>query len=624
MKDSTKESNCSKSDYIDESSNKKRSPSGPNLVKYQRLSTENSAKKKPEKFITKKKVLIISLIILSLLIILALFIIIIKISNTKSYSSKANNYLNYQRPNFPTGNSIDNMAKGMYLMDIGFSTGGAKDTNNFRENLKNGYFPVSTDITYNGLFYDYYFDTGKKTESEYLFSPSYSYAISKDPISFKNEYYITVGLNSNIKESDFHRKKLNLIVLLDISGSMHSGFYSYYYDRFSFDKKNMSRTEDDGKSKIQIANEAVNILIDQLKVDDRLGIVLFDHKVSVLKEIEFVSEININELKEKILEITANGGTDLELGYTKATELLDKYKNTEKTEYENRIILITDAMPNTGTTSTEGLLSYIKTNANNGIYTTFIGVGVDFNTKLIEEISDVRGANYYSVHNSKEFKERMGEQFEFMVTPLVFDLNLNLNSDDYNIEMVYGTDTSKEQKGNLMKVNTLFPSKSSETGEVKGGVILVKLKEKTENKNGKLELEVSYKDRNGKEYKNSQTIILNKNKTEEFYDNSGIRKAIVLTRYVNVLKSWILYERTEDKIFLIEPNQGIIDVFYLEEKFRPILGEHERTSVKLKVSEDYKEIFRKIKEYIIKENNEIKDETLKQEIEILDNLIKKK
>ena len=69
-------------------------------------------------------------------------------------------------------------------------------------------------------------------------------------------------------------------------------------------------------------------------------------------------------------------------------------------------------MPNYGYTSKEDLLSLIKYNANLGIYTTFIGVGVDFNTKLIEDISDVKGANYYSVHNSKEFKERMGEQFE--------------------------------------------------------------------------------------------------------------------------------------------------------------------------------------------------------------------
>ena len=90
-------------------------------------------------------------------------------------------------------------------------------------------------------------------------------------------------------------------------------------------------------------------------------------------------------------------------------------------------------MPNYGITSTKGLLSYIKNNADKGIYITFIGVGVDFNTELIKEISDVKGSNYYWVHNSKEFKERMGEQFEYMVTPFVFDLNLNLKSDDYNI-----------------------------------------------------------------------------------------------------------------------------------------------------------------------------------------------
>ena len=44
--------------------------------------------------------------------------------------------------------------------NIGFSTGGAKDVNNFRKNIEEGYFPISTDITYNGLFYDYTFDTG--------------------------------------------------------------------------------------------------------------------------------------------------------------------------------------------------------------------------------------------------------------------------------------------------------------------------------------------------------------------------------------------------------------------------------------------------------------------------------
>ena len=507
-------------------------------------------------------------------------------------------------------------------MNVGFSTGGAKDTNNFRENIKNGYFPISTDITYNGLFYDYYFDTGKKTESEHLFSPSYSCALSKDPISSRNEYYLTVGLNSNIKESDFQRKKLNLIVVLDVSGSMNGMFSSYYYDRFSNDsKKDTIGVDDDKKTKMEIANESINILIDRLKADDRFGLVLFDFEAKVAKQVELISEMDINSTKKYISEIKAYGGTNIEAGYTMATKLFEKYQKFNKSEYENRIILITDAMPNTGMISDEGLLLYIKDNADKGIFTTFIGVGVDFNTELIEGISDAKGANYYSVHNSKEFKERMGEQFEYMVTPLVFDLNLNLQSDDYNIKMVYGSDSLNGNKGNLMKINTLFPSKSSEKGEVKGGIVLVKLSKKTEKRNGKIKLEVTYKDRNGKKYKNTQTIGFDENKTEEFYDNSGIRKAIVLTRYVNLLKNWILYERSGNNTFIIGQKKGIVDIIYTENEITNILGEHERMSVELKISEEYKELLRNMKEYILKENKEIMDNNLNKEIELLDVLI---
>ena len=172
--------------------------------------------------------------------------------------------------------------------NIGFSTGGAKDVNNFRENIKEGYFPISTDITYNGLFYDYTFDTGNSTTNqEDLFYPSYSTAISKDPISEKNEYYMTVGLNSNIKEEDFQRKKLNLVVVLDISGSMSSPFNSYYYDN----NENEDKDEDSNKTKMEIANESVNILIDQLKEDDRFGMVLFESSAYKAKPLNLVKDV---------------------------------------------------------------------------------------------------------------------------------------------------------------------------------------------------------------------------------------------------------------------------------------------------------------------------------------------
>jgi len=371
---------------------------------------------------------------------------------------------------------------------------------------------------------------------------------------------------------------------------------------------------------MEIANESVNILLDQLNEDDRFGIVLFDDSSYIGKPISLVSETDMEAIKGHVLEIKPQGGTNFEAGYEEATELFEEYINKDANEYENRIIVITDAMPNYGTTSKQGLLSYVEENSDNGIYTTFIGVGVDFNSELIEQITDVKGSNYYSVHSSEEFKERMGEQFEYMVTPLVFDLNLNLESEDYKIEMVYGSDTTNKENGNIMEVNTLFPSKTTDSGEVKGGVVLLKLSKITDNENGQIELNVSYKDREGKKYSNKQRIEFN-NK-EEFYDNTGIRKAIVLTRYINTLKNWILYERSENERFIITPIYGIKDCVLLEEDVVKILGENERTSVKLTVSDEYKELFTKINNYIKAENEYIKDSTLEKELEILDKLIK--
>ena len=509
---------------------------------------------------------------------------------------------------------------------LGLSTGGAKNIANFRENIRNGYFPISTDITYNGLFYDYYFDTGRQGDKpEELFSPTYSTACSKDPISGEYEYYMTVGLNSNIKESDFARKKLNLVVVVDISGSMGSTFNSYYYDGINVSK------EEKLKSKMKIANESVNLLIDKLKDGDRFGMVLFDDSAYLAKPMNLVEETDLDQIKEHVLEIEPEGGTNFSAGYTEATELFNEKMLNDK-DYENRIIFITDAMPNLGKTSKDELAVDVRKNAEKGLYTSFIGVGVDFNTEVIECLSNVKGANYYSIHNSEEFKKIMGEDFEYMVTPVAFDIKLNFESDRFKIEKVYGTDCKDETSNTIMKVNTLFPASSNSNGESKGGIILLKLKcsdgcitendvnEKfyTEAKN---KITVSYTDRNGKQHSNSQEVQLRSPK-EEYYDNTGIRKGIVLTRYTNLMKDWILYERSERKpMYLVKYETGIIDNDYSADEVRIILGENERTSTKLTVSDSYKELFRKFREYMGAEISAIGDDSMKQEVDILDILI---
>ena len=555
----------------------------------------------------------------------------IKTSITSGLLNSTGSY----NPSINTNIAADAVSESFSDSTLGLSTGGAKNINNFRENIKNGYFPISTDITYNGLYYDYYFDTGKSegigktVKSTELFSPSYSTAISKDPISGQLEYYMTVGLNSNIKQSDFQRKKLNLVVVVDISGSMSSRFNSYYYDGLNEENGEADRyAEDKNKTKMQIANESVNLLIDELNEDDRLGIVLFDDKSYLAKPLNLVGETDLDKIKEHVLEIQPQGGTNFQAGYVEGTELFED-EMLENSEYENRIIVITDAMPNMGQTSKNSLAKNVKNNAENGIYTSFIGVGVDFNTQVIECLSNVKGANYYSVHSSEEFKKIMSEDFDYMVTPLVFDLELNFESDIFSIEKVYGSDIPDElnsTKTNIMKVNTLFPSSSNNSGEAKGGIILLKLKCNStcgtqiedEIRNGKINLSVSYKDRSGKDFSNIQDVCFNEY-GKEYYDNTGIRKGIVLTRYANLMKNWILYERSEKgKEFYITGETGILDCVDECDEINRIL---ERTSVKLSVSDEYSKLFKDFYKYMENEINIIGDKELKQELDILSILL---
>jgi Ca-activated chloride channel homolog len=508
--------------------------------------------------------------------------------------------------------------------NMGFAVGGAKDVNNFRENIKNGYLPIPTDITYEGLFYGYFFDTGKTEECTKLFCPSYSTAVSKDPLSGESEYYLSVGLNSGIKESDFQRKKLNLVVVMDISGSMGSPFDQYYYDRFGNKVENEDKEGGSG-TKMEIASKSVVSLLDHLKDDDRFGLVLFDDSSYVAKPLTRVGKTDMKKIKDHIMELQERGGTYMEAGMKDGTKLLNELSESDPDQYENRIIFITDAMPNIGDTSEEGLMGMLEDNADNHIYTTFVGVGVDFNTELVEVLTKIRGANYYSVHSSKEFKKVLDDDFDYMVTPLVFDLKLQLEADGWEIEKVYGSPEADEATGEIMKVNTLFPSKT-EGGETKGGIIILKLNKTGES--GKLTLKTSYEDRNGKKDSDEKNIIF-RDKQPDYYDNNGIRKAILLVRYANLMKDWLIDEiRWHDNPRVPCPPIIVYETGIRCPEYRCIppmpplceirLGEWERQSVELNVSRDYKKVFRDFAKYFEDEIKKIGDDTLKQEVDTLD------
>ncbi|MFH0782978.1 MAG: VWA domain-containing protein [Pseudomonadota bacterium] len=499
---------------------------------------------------------------------------------------------------------------------LGFAVGGAKDTGSFIQNLDKGYLPKYDSITYEGLFYDYFFDTGVgQGKCNDLFCPSFSRAVTSDLYSGETDYYLSIGLNSGLTEASFQRKKLNLVIVVDISGSMGSRFDKYFYDAPSSKASN----EDTEKTKMQIANESIVAMMTHLQDEDRFGVVLFDDRAFRAKPLRLVRHTDMKAISRHILELKQQGGTNWKAGYDDGVKLFSSMEKSlaDPNIYENRIIFITDAMPNIGELSKDGLFGMVRDAANNGIFTTFIGVGIDFNPDLVQHVTKTRGANYFSVHSASEFKKRLADEFDFMVTPLVFDLELQVASKNYTIEGVFGSPEADLATGEVMKINTLFPSRT-EDEQVKGGVVLVKLK-KTSPGDDPVNLTVRYKDRVGKQFKVEDKANFAGDKPG--FDNNGIRKAVLLTEYVSLIKNWLLdahkgcNDQVEQPIILPLPRYGIVNP-----QTRPeiqMLPTWERKSCPLDASPGYRNFFTLFSKHFREEMQIIGDKTLDKELKIL-------
>ena len=482
---------------------------------------------------------------------------------------------------------------------VGLAAGGAKDVANFRENLANGYTPQPEAISDEGLFYDYHFETGTRTESDALFAPRYATAVTDHPLSGETERYLSVGLDSTLSVDEFERPRLDLVAVLDVSGSMDSSFDAYYYDEHGHKRE----AEDGAATKLDAATQSLCALTEQLHDEDRLGVVLYNHRAHVAKPLRDVGTTDMTAIRRHIREIAAGGSTNLEDGFEAAVDML--VDGESGPNVERRVVFMTDMMPNTGTTGDSELTQLFADAATEGVHTTFIGMGLDANAELADTLSGIRGANHYFIHSATEFERRLGEEFDYMVTPLVYDLNLDLDADGYEIEAVHGSPSADAATDRLMHVGTLFPS-AKQDGEARGGVILVRLKQMRSNAD--LDLIASWMERDGGEY--TERVTVDVPNESGAYAHNGVRKAVALARYARELRTWAadVHDRADN-------TTGVDDWLLTAHR-----GEHERTSVPLVVPEQYAERFDQLRRYLTDEMDIVGDETMEQEVELLERL----
>ncbi len=468
-------------------------------------------------------------------------------------------------------------------------TGGASDAGNFRENLDRRYTPHPGAINEERVFQDYCFETGERAETDALLTPRCGAAVSEHPLDGTTEQYLSVGLDSALAATEFERPPLDLVAVLDVSESMDSPLDGYYYDEHG-----RRKTGSDGTTKLQAATQSLCTLTEQLDDGDRLGVVLFDSRAHVAKPLRAVSVTDMTAIRQQLGGVSADGETNLADGFEAAVDMLVGGRSASVVE--RRVVFMTDMMPNTGTTAESELVELFADAAVDGIHTTFVGIGLDANADLAETLSGIRGANNYFLHSTEEFERTLATEFEYMLTPVVYDLTLELRG-ECTVEAVHGSPSAEPTTGRLMHVGTLFPT-VEEAGRARGGIVLVRLSDVT----GKLELAVSWTERNGGEHTECRQVTLSSE--PESFTHDGTRKAVALSRYARELRDWAsdVHERAD--------TAAVTDQ----------RGRHERAPVGLVVPDGYAERFDSLRGYLTREMAAVGDDTLRQELEVLTTL----
>jgi Ca-activated chloride channel homolog len=404
----------------------------------------------------------------------------------------------------PAG-GLDSPTGGGYGGGYGVTPGGSQDMDYIRALVAEGRIPHPDLFLPESIFSEYDLplvgDMGGGT-----LNVRASAGYSGDPSLPGHGLYVQMGFSSNIDPETFARPDLNLSIVLDRSGSM-------------------------GTTKMEVAKRAVDNIIDELDGDDILSIVLFDNLLETLLEPTPVEDTEY--LHELVSGIGSRGSTNMDIGLRQGYDWVLEF--LEPGEHSGRVILITDALPNTGDYSPDNFNGIVADGAEAGVGLTAVGVGLDFQQELIEFIATQHGANYYYLNTDGDADLLFDEEFEFMVTPVVYDFRVEVQSSDLcTFTNAYGF-PGEDGGSAILEVSTLFVSN-------KRGATLLQFDPPTmdsmilPNSTRIATINLSYVELDGTEYSQLLETIYNgpniMHPDEYFYSQEGVQRTVVLTRHV--------------------------------------------------------------------------------------------
>lgn len=301
------------------------------------------------------------------------------------------------------------------------------------------------------------------------------------------------------------RKKLNISLCIDISGSMdgyiNGGFGNYFIGDFfgqnNLGKESIKKEVPTYKRKIDLVKEAAINAVNTMQNGDIVSIVTFDNEVYLNKEATVITKENRVDIINIINSITTRGSTNIHGGWLKSVEEVAKNVSSKKL---NRVVLLTDGQANAGKTNPDEISEDVFNVAQKNVSTSTFGVGKSFNETLLSSMSDSGSGNFYFIDDEGNFDVLFNEEFTGMSNVCATNVTIKLDLQDGISKEVL---TELKSQKDLYYVQDLTTTSKTP--------LLFELNTKSlklgEHNIGKIKL--TYKDINGVENKIKQDIIVN-------------------------------------------------------------------------------------------------------------------
>ncbi len=276
----------------------------------------------------------------------------------------------------------------------GVSFGGQQDIGEFRGILENGELPGPDTLDANGFFNEH-FNAPPATECTDVLCLTPGVAVGRDWLTGAHQATLQIAVNTNVDPTTIVRRPLDLVVVVDHSGSMW---------------------DDQRLDKVKVGLHA---LVDNLGEGDRLALVEFDDTVDVLAP--FAETTNKDELHAIITSLTPRGATNIYDGLSAGLSLAAEVHSNER---QSRVIFLSDGMATAGNTSTPAIIEMTDGYIEQGIGLTTIGVGLSFDVSLMRGLAEHGAGNFYFLEDAAAATEVFEQELDYFVTPLALDVHV--------------------------------------------------------------------------------------------------------------------------------------------------------------------------------------------------------